>query len=679
MLKYCKTAYYKNNKYIGEIGLDRIGDLFSEQSKNISQDQTVGLETLIVPYLDQIEDGNDNTASLKWAIIGAYSKKDTAQLQSVLIDYQTNIGPLDSHNLFDLVKHCIKEHQMHVDVISFSDKPSALSDLATWNGEVNNEMEALEWLIKRDYDIAQFDNKVKELYTQLVQSDNFTKEAIEYSEGLPSREDAVIWLVKHKNSPEEHKVPKAPFSQQDLDSVSLKKDFTKAPQGKKHSQKSAPKKDHWDDEHWDNQEGTVYLMRSAAVQKLRDIEEYQQSTIKELISDGPIAASMATGSPVAMVLTAIGVTIATLINKAKNDTETEYLEILESLARFSENKKDPEVDAVKVLKQDVARLNIKLSGTHPASKEDYKKAYPTLISRARKEGYLPNPDLTSQRIEEAGKSLLHIKDQKNIAKNLLKSIQDGSAYAWDCLVDSVKEWRHPLALFEGSINGSVAMASNVAHWVDKKLNISDKTEKHKRSKIAIEKVENHIITIKEQTQTKRQLPIAELLDTDMNIQDLEVAKEATKLAHQNIVEYQKRQTLNHVNFGLAGGLTVIAGVDTAIRLHDLAASALDVAKAHYASDPTLITQTHEMLSNAVSDNWVGVLSNTWGILLGGVAAMSATGKKLHHDTTALRSEFSKVEQNLESVLRLEKEIRQIHSQQIQKTQKERQQDAPTND
>ncbi len=612
--------------------------IFSKEIEDLSQEQKVNLETLIVPYLDITEDSNDETASLKWAILGTHSKKDTALLQELFVDYQTNVGPFDANNLIDTLKKAYETRGIEIEVISNSDKGNALSDLVVWNGDVESETEALKWLINREYDISQYKNAINKLHDEISNDPQTPDDALEYSKKFKTKEDALIWLIKD--------------SKKLLDAEPIQDQ--ESPATPEEDKKTAKEKlADWDDEHWEDVD-TVRLIRSAAVQKSKEMNEYKKSTIQELISDGPIAASMATGSIPAMILTSLGITIAALINKAKNETEKEYLEILESLSRFTENKKDPQKqkEAAKILKQDVARLNIKLSGIKPVSKEEFKATYPTLLQRARKEGFLKDPELSAKKIEETSKSLLHIEDKESIARKFANSTQNGSVYTWNCLVDSVKEWRHPVALASGSINGVKATYTNIVDG----LHISDFKKTQKTSKIAVERAENEIIKINEKVQ--RKLPITELLHTDFDLKDLE----ASKAAHDNIEEYKKRQPLNHVNFGLASSLTLYAG-------YDLVDKAIDLVKI-YSQDPQMLQQGHEMLQNAITDNWIGVLSNSWGILFGGVAALSATGKKLHHDTMALRSEFSKIDKNLSSVVELEKEIRKIHTEQIQKADKE---------
>lgn len=612
--------------------------IFSKEIEDLSQEQKVNLESLIVPYLDIAEDKNDQTASLKWALLGTYSKKDTAQLQNLFVDYQTNIGPLDTHNLVEILKKAYETNDIEIEVISNSDKESALSDLVVWNGDVETESEALRWLINREYDVSQYKEAIRTLYNEIKNDPQTPAENLEYSEKFKTREDAVIWLVKEAHKAYESELKQAQEEPQQTEE--------KAPA-------ATEKTDDWDDEHWEHV-GTVRLMRSAAVQKSQEIAEYKKSKIKELISDGPIAASMATGSVPAMVLTGLGTTIAVLINKAEKETEKEYLEILESLSRFTENKKDPKKqnEAASILKQDVARLNIKLSGIKPVTKEEFRASYPTLLKRARKEGFLPDPELSAKKIEDTGKSLLHIKDTESIARRFAHSTKNGAVYAWNCLVDSVKEWKDPVALASGTVNGLKATYTNI---VDS-FHISDFQKTQRASRITVDRVENEIVKINENVQKK--LPITELLHTDFDLQDLE----ASKAAHKNIEEYKQRQPLNHANFGLASSLTLYAG-------YDLVDKAMELVKI-YSHDPQVMQQGQEMLQNAVTDNWIGVLSNSWGILFGGIAALSATGKKLHHDTMALRSEFSKIDKNLSSVVELEKEIRKIHTEQLQKAEKE---------
>ncbi len=155
--------------------------IFSKEIEDLSQEQKVNLETLIVPYLDITEDNNDETASLKWAILGTHSKKDTALLQELFVDYQTNVGPFDANNLIDTLKKAYETRGIEIEVISNSDKDNALSDLVVWNGDVESETEALKWLINREYDISQYKNAINKLHDEISNDPQTPDDALEYS------------------------------------------------------------------------------------------------------------------------------------------------------------------------------------------------------------------------------------------------------------------------------------------------------------------------------------------------------------------------------------------------------------------------------------------------------------------------------------------------------------------
>ncbi len=619
-----------------------------EKSSLDNEAQHVDLNTLIVPYLDIDEDGNPDTASLKWAIIGTYSLKDTEFIQEKMIDYQTNVAPFDNKSIAEFIQSAYKQ-DITIELISMSDKKGALSDLATWNNDVSTENEALQWLIERNYETYNYAQETEDLYNNFKENKQIPDDAWAEAEKHETTHEKLKLLIKK--------------------GYSYKKDIEK-----EHPQPKDKTKPIWDDEHWEDQD-TVTLMRSAAVHKLNESQQYKKSTIKEIISDAPIAATFLFSvtativnhadsiSTPSAILTALGGAIAYMINNSKNQVEKELDEILESLSNFRKNKDTPEKreQAATILKQDVARLNIKLSNIKPVTKTEFREKYPELLQHAKGKGYIPDPDLSTKKVLEASNSLLHIKNTKNIASNFAKKIKEGSIETWNALCESITEYKEPLALISGTGQGAKALYLNTIDW----LHISDIKQKQETSKIAIERTEDVYTKIKGQDE---KLPITEMLHSSVSMDDLE----ASKAAHTNIIEYKNRQPINLLNFGLASSLTGYAG-------YDLVSKSMSLAQTYYPT-PEITQQAQEILHNALTDNWLGVVSNSWGILLGGIAALSATGHKYSSDTMALRSEFVKVDQNLSSILNLEGAIREIHKQQTQKAETTKEpEDMLTND
>ncbi len=656
---------------------------------------TIDLQTLIVPYLDQLEDGNPETASLKWAILGTYALKDHEKIRSLLEDYEQDVGTIESESLQKLISVAYKDHNTKIHLISWSDKEGSLADLATWNDDIETQEEAYNWLNEHGYDTEHYATPWEDKRSQSL-NEHDTDDAI-------NTDGKKIITDKH------------------LEGDSLTAEEIK--------------KEQWVDEHWDNK-STIHLLRSALVQKYDQMQGFKISAMEEINSDVPTgmyAAASATPlmefSPAASVITAFGLGIGGAIFYDKTTVEREFHDILKVLSNHQKNRSDPETreNALELLSQEKEKLNIKLANVKPIDKEDFKKNYKTFTSIAYEKGYLTPPNTNASMIDEAAQSL-H-KAQKNhakeIVKNLSAGIKAGGDLAWTALKTSVKRWKDPIALASGTINGVKAIGINAADILSKSKRVTSR----QKSDITLSGLKSEM---KSHGYSSRKMPTVETMYTEKTLETLKEAQKAHDAQidrHENIDTYRKRQPFNLGVFTMAAGLTGVGFYDLykrsselfdhysakiqnsealeiqhisnepSIMLSDAPSTTEDALQclvqdsvsdtilfpsglhdtplfehlvqtkellATYATDPQVHIAAQEMMQSAVTDNWIGVFTNSWGILLGGIAALGATGQKYYDDTKALRSEFAKADNSLETLVEYQHSLRRLADDQAKK-------------
>ncbi len=673
-----------------------LGEEFRRGEKEREESgSTIDLQTLIVPYLDTAEDGNPETASLKWAILGTYALKDHEKIRTLLQGYEQELGTIESDKLQELISTAYNDYNTKIHLISWSDKDNALADLATWNDEIETQEEAYNWLEKHGYDTEHYATPWKDKSTKPSKSEDHDNSAPQEGETEPDK-------AKTESLEEA----------------------------------SEPKPAEWVDEHWENK-SVIHLLRSALVQKYEQMQGFKISAMEEVNSDVPTglyAAASATPlmefSPAASAITAFGLGIGGAIFYDKTTVEKEFHDILKVLSNHRKNRSNPETrdQALELLQQEKDKLNIKLANVKPVDKDVFKKNYTTFVNIAYEKGYLTRPNTNAAVIDESTQRLHSVQKNhaKEIAKNLSTALKAGGALSWTALKTSVKRWKDPVALASGTINGFKAVGINAADM----FGHSKRVTSRQKSDITLKGLKTEM---KSHGYHGRKMPTVETMYTEKTLETLkeaQIAHDAQIDRHENIDTYRKRQPFNLAVFSMASGLTgsgfydlyersselyehyatqlendsaaeiAQAASETPLMLQDITETSdaalqclmdetatggltnfptqlFDTAMYEHiihtkdiltniAADPQMHIAAQEMMQSAVTDNWIGIFTNAWGILLGGIAALGATGQKYYDDTKALRSEFAKADNSLETLVEYQHSLRRLAEDQARK-------------
>lgn len=334
----------------------------------------------------------------------------------------------------------------------------------------------------------------------------------------------------------------------------------------------------WDDHYWNDPESNVMKMRSALYHFHNEMKELERSSVKEVISDAPLAGLGITNSisplfastaatvglatqydftntvmPTAALV--LGLLIAGKLVHDKKNISKDYRTISETLANFRMNADEQGYEyAEKKLNKDLNKLNIKLTDIPTVTKEEFDKRGSIYLMDAENFGFMPPKLTTADSAVKASNSLRDIAKShgKAIGQNLHKRFMIG-CLVFSAFLESVKDLGKIGQTTKSVYNAGVSMIVDAKEA--KKINhLTDSFKKNHSGNI--QKFREH---------AERPKVKAVSLRAKKNLEKLE----QHKLTLDTIEEIRGKQGVDKGSFLLASGLMGLSIGGLSIGVHDL--------------------------------------------------------------------------------------------------------------